>query len=416
MLWRVARWARPHLSLRAAVVFAAAAALSPATLLAQQSTEVSEQRSHTVKKKDTLWDLAQAYLGDPFRWPEIYRINTDVVEDPHWIYPGEVLKIPGSGPVMATIADATPTVEHTPAKEEQKVDTATAAPQPAVEPPADPDSPLIFMQAGQRREAPTTMRESREPREPRETREVYAPRRDEGPAPTIRFGEFLAAPYVDQRGGPRGAGRIIERADLSPLKLHEDQNFYQVYDRVLVSPPVANMAPEGERFISYTFGPYLPDIGQVIVPTGIIEIIRAPRRGEAAVAKVVRLFAEVRPGQRLMPYDSSALSLRGHPQSVADGRWASVKWVSSEPVMPSLQNYLVLNISAREGVQLGDEFQLFRPRRPAEDAGQLAKPEIPIGRAQVVRVTPFATTVIVTAQEQPKIEQGMMARMSAKMP
>ena len=41
-------------------------------------------QTHTVRKGDTLWDLAQHYLRDPFLWPGIFRQNTDVVEDPHW--------------------------------------------------------------------------------------------------------------------------------------------------------------------------------------------------------------------------------------------------------------------------------------------------------------------------------------------
>jgi hypothetical protein len=130
----------------------------------------------------------------------------------------------------------------------------------------------------------------------------------------------------------------------------------------------------------------------------------------------VRVFGEIRPTNRLMPYDSTALAVRGRARSVPDGRWAKVQWVMTEPVMPSVQNYVVLNISSEEGVQLGDEFQLFQQRRNKEYEGGLAKPEIAIARAQVVRVTPFATTVVITGQAQPKIDQSTMARISAKMP
>src|SRR4051812_16067358 len=77
----------------------AAGVLAAPPLHAQETTP---PRTHTVKPGDTLWDLAKLYLGDAFLWPEIYRLNRDIVEDPHWIYPGEVLRLVTEEPTVAT--------------------------------------------------------------------------------------------------------------------------------------------------------------------------------------------------------------------------------------------------------------------------------------------------------------------------
>lgn len=47
--------------------------------------------AHTVKPGDTLWDISKLFLTSPWRWPELWGMNREQINNPHLIYPGQVL-------------------------------------------------------------------------------------------------------------------------------------------------------------------------------------------------------------------------------------------------------------------------------------------------------------------------------------
>jgi LysM repeat protein len=66
----------------------------------REVTPGTGQQIHIVQKGDTLWDLGNKYLGNPFSWPQIWELNK-WVKDPHWIYPGDPIVVEASRSTVA---------------------------------------------------------------------------------------------------------------------------------------------------------------------------------------------------------------------------------------------------------------------------------------------------------------------------
>jgi hypothetical protein len=66
------------------------------------------QENYVIQRGDTLWDLSGKFLDSPWYWPKLWAYNPQI-ENPHWIYPGNPLRLSPAGaeaPARIDVASA----------------------------------------------------------------------------------------------------------------------------------------------------------------------------------------------------------------------------------------------------------------------------------------------------------------------
>lgn len=371
-------------------------ALASAPLAAQDSTQSTPAtgQTHTVKKGDTLWDIAHQYLNDAFLWPEIYRINTDVVEDPHWIYPNEVLKIPAN--TFATTPNGT---DVTPVDERLSPMPTTSL----VEAPRSTGSTVFSISASRR--VATVSR--------------FGASATAFPHPAVRVGETFAAPWLDRVNGPNDQGTIVGSAEISGIATNTPRSRMLNEERAYITLPKDIVPSRGDRYLAFQLGPVLENGSQMVEPTGVVEVERA-ENGDASTVRIITQYSNVEAGQGIIPIDRFTLGNEARPAPLMLGTEGKVVFVANNSVLPSVQSYVVIDVTAKDGAKIGDQYTLYVPRRTVLVKGrgdQMATvPEERVALGQVVKVTDRGTTLILVDQQNPAVKLGTKARLTARMP
>lgn len=351
--------------------------LAPAPLDAQAPVE--RPSTHTVKRGDTLWDLAQQYLGDPFQWPQVYRLNTDIIKDPHWIYPNQVFKLPGGTMGTDQVAPAAGTGVGT---------GLGAAPQRRGN--MTVFNPAMYTQRAQAR-----------------TSLMATVRRT-----AVRRGDYASAPFIWSEGGPTDGGRLDGTAETGGVTMTLELRPLQFREDAFITMPRGVDATPGLKLLIYRLDALIPGQGQVVVPTGVV-IVRAAVAGGRARATLTEKFEDVFAGSGAMVLDTLVMPTNVFPTRVAFGLATKVTWIYANPQLAGPGGTLVLDAGIAEGLVSGDQVSLRRAR--GSDAAGLL-PDEEIGIAQITRVTPWGASAMILESSDVGITPGMRAQVSAKMP
>ncbi|HUO51071.1 MAG TPA: LysM peptidoglycan-binding domain-containing protein [Gemmatimonadaceae bacterium] len=379
---------RPFASARALALVGALGVLLAAPARAQEPAPMPA--THTVKRGDTLWDIAKMYLNDPFLWPEIYRLNSDVVEDPHWIYPGEVLKLPGAGPSPTTQVVSEDQVEK------------NAPEQPVTEQAPAVVGTTVFSVANKRR--------------------VLSASRFGGTANTylhtaVRPDEFYGAPWLDRASGPAAYGEIVRTANMPGEVRGVMRDKFTTDDYVFFTVPKGVVAAKGDMYLVYRTGEDFGNGTQVMFPTGLLRVVEV-NGNDAVLGQLTRFYTTVRLGQRVIPLEKFSMDPNARPAPLLLGTEGKIVWIPDNITVASKEDYLMLDVGLKDGVKIGDQFTIYKPRTKLQTETGITTeiPEVSIGVVQVVKVTDYGATALVVDVRYPNIIPGSYARLTARMP
>src|SRR3989449_10951345 len=78
-------------SITALAFFVISAAVSGQPAQAPLSLKPDAPDRYVVVPGDTLWGISERYTDSPWRWPELWNMNKEQIQNPHLIYPGYVI-------------------------------------------------------------------------------------------------------------------------------------------------------------------------------------------------------------------------------------------------------------------------------------------------------------------------------------
>lgn len=346
----------------------AVALILPGSAAAQEmpqgNPQEATQGTHTVVDHDTLWDLAEHYLTDPWSWPRIWEANRNRVDDPDFILPGWVLVIPGlEGEGTVTQIEIGPTPMPNP----QREDLATMR-------------TVFFPDTGGFRESVLALAEL----------EYSAVSRD---------GVYSAPWLIPLFAEPEHLGVLEGLAG----EVGRRMPMLHTYQRVRVSLSGGTVRV-GDLLQTYRVSRTIEDVGQVVSPSGVITVSELDAQG--AVGIITKEYARVRQGDYVRPVPSYTLQPGQQPEPISGGSESVILGFETRSALHDLGSVAFLDVGSDDGIAIGDVFELF---------DRSAGTGVTTGALRVVGVTPGGSAANILDMDGAVFGPGVVVQLTRKM-
>lgn len=302
---------------------------APLTQVVKPVLAPSHPNKYYVKRGDTLWGISQLFLANPWAWPEIWHNNRQV-GNPHLIYPGDEISL--------IYMDDKPMLMVTKRSVESKVVKLSPQKRASTISSTIPTLPLDKIQG------------------------------------------FLVSNRVVDKV-TLGEAAYVLAADNRKLVMGRGDTFYARGN--WSEPQIAYGLYRGG-------GPYIdPDTQEILGyearDLGLARYITG--EGEIATLTIARADEEIREYDKLLPTEVRKIDANFYPKTPKDNIVGKIIKVFSGVNNIGQYDVVVLNRGAREGVDKGDVFAVFRKGMVVRDKTQhYQKLEMPSEKSGLLMV------------------------------
>ena len=338
---------------------------------------------HVVGVGETLWTLAEFYLGDPHLWPEIYRLNTLVVEDPHWIFPGEELRLAAPEPM-----DTVPTTDSLLVQPTEGPDVeaqAVEAPPPPPPPPPPSMGPTVLAQATARASAALEV--------------VRMP----PPRPTGHLKHYSAGFLTEGEELPWA--ELLGAADQSTLSTLRATSSATVFEWVRILAPENATYQVGDSLLVARLSRVVADWGRVVVPTGIVRV--GGVEGRNVRGEVLMQFERIADGQVALPLPAFR-DREATPAPIENGMRGSIIAPRDLHPVASLRDVMFVDRGRVDGIVPGDIFEVL--------SGEDGLTQRRVAVLEIVHVRERSASGLISELFDIGVRAGASVRLIRKMP